>query len=184
MKAGDPDYSWVTRHTWQSWRERYKKNATRLDTKITEIVERLKPVPGEKGQYGYVRKPEEKSKRPKKKSRDGDEPIGAGPSTEELGFVPQSMMPPIPPPPQIPASMLTQGPYGHVMFDPRVGAPGPFPPPPSVPAEVMAARQSAAEEEDDENDWHIREGQGAPPQWAKRRAEEEEEAPKKKMRSS
>ncbi|KAJ7597193.1 hypothetical protein C8J56DRAFT_772374, partial [Mycena floridula] len=63
----DPEYAWVTRHTWQSWRERYKKNAGRLDTQIALIVEQKQSVPGENGQYGYVRQPEEKTKRPRKK---------------------------------------------------------------------------------------------------------------------
>jgi hypothetical protein len=31
-------YEWVTRHTWQSWRERYKNNAERLDRRIAEHV--------------------------------------------------------------------------------------------------------------------------------------------------
>ncbi|KDQ63777.1 hypothetical protein JAAARDRAFT_53966 [Jaapia argillacea MUCL 33604] len=65
--ANEPDYGWVTRHTWQSWRERYKKNSTRLDFRIAAIVAQKKPVIGEKGQYGYVRAPEGKPKRPRKK---------------------------------------------------------------------------------------------------------------------
>ena len=51
----DPQFAWVTRHTWQSWRERYKKHAHRLDRVIESIVEHKKPLLGEKGQYGYVR---------------------------------------------------------------------------------------------------------------------------------
>ena len=51
--------------------------------KIAEIVDQKKPAHGEKGQYGYVRKPEEKPKRPRRKRNaseiDGSEPV-AGPS--------------------------------------------------------------------------------------------------------
>ncbi|EJD04188.1 uncharacterized protein FOMMEDRAFT_82819, partial [Fomitiporia mediterranea MF3/22] len=37
-RAGQPGYEWVARHTWQSWRERYKKNSERLDRHIAAIV--------------------------------------------------------------------------------------------------------------------------------------------------
>ncbi|GJE86005.1 hypothetical protein PsYK624_020850 [Phanerochaete sordida] len=182
--AGDPDYTWVSRHTWQSWRERYKKNAARLDVKIAEIVERNKPVMGEKGQYGYVRKPEEKAKRSKRKGRDGE----AGPSAEELDFI---TAPPVlaPVPGQQPIAaggMPAPGSFGPVLYDPRLGPPPTYPPPPPShipPPEVVAARQHAPEEEDDDHEWRNRDGQGPPPQLA-RRAEEEEEPPKKKLRSS
>ncbi|EGO04512.1 hypothetical protein SERLA73DRAFT_173818 [Serpula lacrymans var. lacrymans S7.3] len=71
--AADPEYTWVTRHTWQSWRERYKKNAARLDALIAAIVDQRKPSQGEKGQYGYVRKTEDKPKRSRRKrSRNTD----------------------------------------------------------------------------------------------------------------
>ncbi|KAF7320262.1 Myb-DNA-bind-2 domain-containing protein [Mycena kentingensis (nom. inval.)] len=68
-KKDDPGYAWVTRHSWQSWRERYKKHAPRFDDRIAKIVAETKPLPGEKGQLGYVRKkePEEKPKRTRKK---------------------------------------------------------------------------------------------------------------------
>ncbi|KIP12596.1 hypothetical protein PHLGIDRAFT_262771 [Phlebiopsis gigantea 11061_1 CR5-6] len=181
--ASDPDYAWVTRHTWQSWRERYKKNAARLDIKISEIVERNKPSLGEKGQYGYVRKPEEKAKRVKRKSREEE----TGPSTEEMEFISQpTATPPMPGPMTASPSLPPPGAFPHIMYDPRLGPPpfAPPPPPPThiPPPEVVAARQTAAEEEDDESEWRIREGLGAQPQWA-RRAEEEEEPPKKKIKT-
>src|SRR6266498_3234222 len=69
FQSGEPEYSWVSRHTWQSWRERYKKNAERLDKVIATIVEQKRPQPGEKGQYGYVRQAEEKQKRSNKKQK-------------------------------------------------------------------------------------------------------------------
>ena len=33
-----PDMSWGLRHTWQSWRNRYKKNRERVDRRIAELV--------------------------------------------------------------------------------------------------------------------------------------------------
>ncbi|KAF7306750.1 Myb-DNA-bind-2 domain-containing protein [Mycena indigotica] len=63
----DPEYAWVQRHTWQSWRERYKKNSERLDKLIATIVAQTNPAHGEKGQYGYVRQPEEKPKKSRRR---------------------------------------------------------------------------------------------------------------------
>ncbi|KIK58153.1 hypothetical protein GYMLUDRAFT_98121 [Collybiopsis luxurians FD-317 M1] len=40
-----PTYSWVTRHTAQSWREHYKKNQAELDTRIDDIVAEMGPNP-------------------------------------------------------------------------------------------------------------------------------------------
>ena len=61
----------MSRHTWQSWRERYKKNSARLDVVIANIVSQRPVVPGEKGQYGYVRLVEERGKKPKKAPKQG-----------------------------------------------------------------------------------------------------------------
>ncbi|KAI0639298.1 hypothetical protein C8Q77DRAFT_1046095 [Trametes polyzona] len=203
--ASDPEYAWVTRHTWQSWRERYKKNASRLDLKISEIVEEKKPAHGEKGQYGYVRAPEEKPKRTRKKSRNtaasngivdmNGEPFGApvdgatpvpGPSglhSMETYSVP---MPPLP----AMTGVMGQvgGPadsFNPVVYQPpapvfqhmSVPTPGP------ISAEI--ARQNAREEEmeDDEVEWQIREGTGPPPAWAKRKLADEEEEPSKRQRT-
>ncbi|KIY45442.1 hypothetical protein FISHEDRAFT_49411, partial [Fistulina hepatica ATCC 64428] len=66
-KAGDPDYTWVTRHTWQSWRERYKKNFARLDPIIADIVSHLNLPMGGQGQYGYVRQKARGGKKPAKR---------------------------------------------------------------------------------------------------------------------
>ena len=114
----------MTRHTWQSWRERYKKNAPRLDVRIAQIVQEKKPALGEKGQYGYVRKPEEKPKRTRRKKNvapetNGDEFL-AGPSTVANGEDPSlslslNMAPPPPPPPGM---TISNGPptYSAVLF--------------------------------------------------------------------
>ncbi|KAJ3895070.1 hypothetical protein GG344DRAFT_86141 [Lentinula edodes] len=74
--SNHPEYSWVTRHTWQSWRERYKKNAGRLDKIVDKIVSTTKPNQGEKWQYGYVRQDDDKPKKKRKrlsKHEDGQE---------------------------------------------------------------------------------------------------------------
>nr|GAT47855.1 predicted protein [Mycena chlorophos] len=75
-KKDEPEYAWVQRHSWQSWRERYKKHAARLDQRIAAIVAEAQPAPNAKGQYGYVRQAEEKPKRRRKKK-------GSSPSDDE-----------------------------------------------------------------------------------------------------
>ncbi|KAG2126822.1 hypothetical protein DEU56DRAFT_821836 [Suillus clintonianus] len=43
--ADEPEYrEWAKRHTWQSWRERYKTNRLRLDPMIARYAEQLKAV--------------------------------------------------------------------------------------------------------------------------------------------
>jgi hypothetical protein len=49
------EYGWVLRHTWQSWRERYKKRQEWFDERITELAAELKPTPYQK--YHLSRKP-------------------------------------------------------------------------------------------------------------------------------
>ncbi|TFK57334.1 hypothetical protein OE88DRAFT_1730708 [Heliocybe sulcata] len=84
--SNDPEYVWVQRHTWQSWRERYKKNSDRLDVMIAAIVAETKPALGEKGQYGYVRMAEEKPKRNRRKTRNPAE-LTRGVSVVGVGVV-------------------------------------------------------------------------------------------------
>lgn len=70
--ATDPRYAWADRHTWQSWRERYKKNKDRLDKMIAQIVEAKHIVPGQAGQHNYVRaigEGEDKTITPRKKRK-------------------------------------------------------------------------------------------------------------------
>lgn len=57
-KADQPGYEWVKRHTWQSWRERYKKNAERLDRHIAAIVNAGQSngsIPQGNPQFGYFK---------------------------------------------------------------------------------------------------------------------------------
>ncbi|KAI0374278.1 hypothetical protein BV20DRAFT_1033136 [Pilatotrama ljubarskyi] len=206
--AHDPEYAWVTRHTWQSWRERYKKNATRLDAKIAEIVEQKKPAHGEKGQYGYVRKPEEKPKRSRKKARQSsatnadsaaavDGPVLTnGNGTAELSTpVPgpsgvhsmetYSMPMPVP---LTPGMNGVMGPVGGpsdgftpVMYQPPAPVFQHMTVPAPGPMSAEIARQNAREEEmeDDEVEWQIREGNAPPPPWVKRKPDDEPDEPNK-----
>ncbi|KAH8120088.1 hypothetical protein DFH11DRAFT_32037 [Phellopilus nigrolimitatus] len=77
-KANMPGFEWVERHTWQSWRERYKKNAGRLDQHIAAVVLLNQNGNGgapSKAQFGYFRLTEGKNvplRRPRrKKNKDG-----------------------------------------------------------------------------------------------------------------
>lgn len=161
----DPEYAWVSRHTWQSWRERYKKNAVRLDTMIAQIVDQKKPAPGEQGQYGYVRQDEEKHKRPRKKR--------AKPAEQNLHK----------------QEMIVGGINGNgtevpvIVFDASPVDPGPS-------TSRTFVRNSPAEEEledgDDSEEWPVRIGNEPPPNWGKRVASEESEAqnPPKRMKSN
>jgi hypothetical protein len=163
-QIADPEYAWVSRHTWQSWRERYKKNAVRLDTMIAQIVEQKKPIPGEQGQYGYVRQDEEKNKRPRRKR--------AKPAEQHLHK----------------QEMIIGGINGNgaevpvIVFD--------VSPVDSGPSTSRAlVRRSPAEEEledgEDSEEWAVRIGNEPPPNWGKRPASEESEAQnsRKRMKS-
>lgn len=39
------EYEWVNRHTWQSWRERYKRHQEEFDPIIERMAEQLNPSP-------------------------------------------------------------------------------------------------------------------------------------------
>lgn len=185
-QSADPEYAWVSRHTWQSWRERYKKNATRLDTLIAAIVEQKKPMQGEKGQYGYVRQAEEKPKRTrKKKSKNVEQPSKvaddaytaieglAGHRPMSMGVL-QGMVP-----------INLQGPNFQVLTDLQNGTPV-RPTPSSSPLDPPAVRKSPAEEEMDEerDEWAVRIGNSQPPAWGKRKPSDEGdgESARKRMR--
>lgn len=184
LQAPDPEYAWVSRHTWQSWRERYKKNAARLDAMIAAIVEQKKPAQGEKGQYGYVRKAEEKPKKSRKKRARNVEPantdeeyVAALDDTNEalptmidmLGI--QSMR-------DIPEMSGITAMYSTVdhMHTPSSG-PLDRPPISNVPAE------EEMDDADEGTEWQIRIGNDALPQWGKRKADEKEEESLKRQRT-
>ncbi|KAF7339810.1 FAD-binding protein [Mycena venus] len=141
----DPEFAWVARHTWQSWRERYKKNAVRLDALIQVIVDQKKPVQGEKGQYGYVRQPEEKQKKQRKKKSKNqeasyldDEFLVGSSKMEGMGMeVPQNEMHQLP-------GMMYEG-------------------PPAGPSNMPDPRP--AEEDEEGSEWAVRVGTSPPPVW-------------------
>lgn len=181
----------MTRHTWQSWRERYKKNSQRLDKKIAQVVEEKKPAHGEKGQYGYVRKPEEKPKRSRKKKIANGETTdanGAGPSNEVEEDIDHLPVPVLPNIPGVLVPVQEPGNYAQLMYPPnssstfsQAGATQPG------PVDVAAARENAPEEEmedgEEATEWGIRVNNATPPSWAKRRSERaEEEEPAKRPR--
>ncbi|CAK5280146.1 unnamed protein product [Mycena citricolor] len=167
----EPDYMWVTRHTWQSWRERYKKNSARLDTLIAAIVAQTKPTQGEKGQYGYVRQAEEKPKKPRKKRVKNQEPPPIQPDEAFLlaNGDPGLFQPPIAP---LPDLNMAVGLAGHMhipglMYDVAPVGPAPLP-----------AARTEEEMEDDEVEWAVRVGHSPPPAWAaKRRSSQEAHDP-------
>ncbi|KAF8441484.1 hypothetical protein L210DRAFT_3537300 [Boletus edulis BED1] len=169
----DSEYAWVTRHTWQSWRERYKKNSGRLDNMITAIVEQKKPAHGEKGQYGYVRQAEEKTRRSRKKrAKPADESLHAdlakGQITDCIDRSPDTAVPII---------MFTPD---HISSEPRASISG-------IRARQSPDEEEMADDEDEESEeWRIRVGNQSPPPWAKRKADDEggsEPRAHKKMRT-
>jgi hypothetical protein len=191
-QASDPEFAWVTRHTWQSWRERYKKNSQRLDAMIQAIVEQKKPTLGEKGQYGYVRKPEEKPKRSRKRKDDGSGPgpandddfLQAGPSHQlamamHMSLAAQDGHPPGLPVPSVPVDLYQPGhphlpnllPHVNQIQTPANGPIGLA----VSQNNIVAVRKSPAEEEmeDEETEWDVKVGNNPPPLWAKRKAGED-----------
>jgi hypothetical protein len=187
IQAGEPEYAWVSRHTWQSWRERYKKNAERLDKTIAVIVEQKRPQPGEKGQYGYVRQAEETQKRSRKRKihtveevPQTDQPVHtvivAGPSHVHAPMVPPEM------------NIPTLGPSVTTLHEStRMGNPFSVVIAPSSTAIPMEdpIRDSPAEEEleDDETDWAVRIGNAPPPAWSKMSSPDEENFAIRKKRA-
>lgn len=211
-KAGDPDYIWVTRHTWQSWRERYKKNAARLDTIISHMVEERKPNLGEKGQYGYVRKPEEKpaSRRRRRKEssvnipHSDDEQLVQPIVSQSSAHVSHQTVAHIQPIHMaIPPDSIPHLPsMPHIYHSPPSSLP---PPPPHIlPSEVESLTtlgggpmdplppSSAVHPSDislerngsteSDPEWSVKEGSHPQPAWAKRKYSDEQEEPNIKRR--
>lgn len=142
FQVNEPGYGWVNRHTWQSWRERYKKNSARLDVAIANIVSRRPVLPGEKGQYGYVRFIEEKGKKTKR-------------SPKQEGPVPLVLH-----------SASSSAPSARNPAPPSSNSIHPVP-----AAKGSAQPQSALLEESQEgSEWAIRIGDASPPAWGKKRS--------------
>jgi hypothetical protein len=157
----DPEYAWASRHTWQSWRERYKKNSARLDGLIAAVVDQKKPLPGEKGQYGYVRQPETK---PRKTRRKRDDSHGKDDYEELIAST-------------IPTThnhtfSLSHDPQTLASSSSHVHTDGSFGPRPTDSSNTLQRGIPAEEEmEDDGPDWVVRIGNAQPPSWGKRKAD-------------
>ena len=147
--------------------------------KIAQIVDQKKPALGEKGQYGYVRKPEEKPKRSRRKRNSNDADMDsamAGPSMHTLDAYSVPM--PVPLPALTGVIGSVGGPndaFNAVMYP----APLPMFQQMSVPVtghlDAATARSQAREEEmEDDDEWQIREASASPTVWAKRKFDEEE----------
>jgi hypothetical protein len=156
----DPEYAWVSRHTWQSWRERYKKNAVRLDGMISQIVVQKKPIHGEPGQYGYVRRDDETPKRPRKTRKPAEQHLHQ-------------------------QEMIIGGINGNTSGVPvtfNVSGTGPEP---STSSAFVRNSPVEVEDAEDNQDWAVRIGNESPPIWGKRKASEESDSqnPFKRLKS-
>jgi hypothetical protein len=148
---------------------------------IAIIVEQNKSTQGEKGQYGYIRQPEERIKRNRKKrmrqlqktlETDYDEAyIGNGPGVgaEAAAVMQATITQPLP-------------------FPPRGGTLIPFEHD-GGPLDSTNLRESPAEEEmddtDDSAEWQVRIGDEPAPAWTKRKVDElaSKENASKKLRA-
>nr|AGK29856.1 FAD-binding protein [Volvariella volvacea] len=181
--AGDPEFAWVARHTWQSWRERYKKNAARLDAIIAGIVEQKKPGLGEKGQYGYVRQAEDKPKRARKRRAKSisapEEFSDVAKYGLEIPEVPTMVMANI-----MPLSvngqehLQAEGSAFQSIITPSVAT--------TLYTDASEPRPTEEEmdEVEEESDWVVKVGSAPPPVWsAKRKVGNEALDPHKRMRT-
>ena len=177
IQKEEPEYAWVSRHTWQSWRERYKKNAGRLDNIIAGIVEQKRPAPGDKGQYGYVRQAEAKSKRSRKKGvKAAEQPMN--PDEFPANASVMTLLPSGPSGIQMDPTMLPPPEHHYTMLQNIAGVGGAYsnilPATSTVPLDRPTVRESADEEEmedtDDSPEWAVRVGNAPPPSWGKRKA--------------
>ncbi|TRM65764.1 hypothetical protein BD626DRAFT_627782 [Schizophyllum amplum] len=178
----NPQYEWVKRHTWQSWRERYKKHGHRLDRMIESIVEQRKPMLGEKGQYHYVRLDEAKDASPprpkRKRKRTQQREQSEATQNEQHIEGPVLLSPPNAP------VLIQRPPRSQSAAPPPVsGSPSPQPaavlPPsqpkpkakPKVPQSPPVPVQPSQENDDgEESQWPIRIGNDPPPVWARKAA--------------
>lgn len=166
---------------------------------IQAIVEQKKPTLGEKGQYGYVRKPEEKPKRSRKRKEDGSS-AGAGPATNDDDFLqagPSHQLamamhmslatqdghphPGMPVQPPVPVDLYQQShPHLHNL-PPHVNqiqatADGSVGLRVGQDHMVVTVRKSPTEEEmedEEEVEWEVKVGSDPPPAWGKRKAGED-----------
>lgn len=173
----------MTRHTWQSWRERYKKHAPRLDERIGQIVTDRCIAQGEQGQIGYVRQPEEKPKRTRKKrskiedTNDDRESTNRAEELAQLSVLPISQISSI----ESGVSLPTQPPsYQNIQPLPGFALPPPhtsilLPSESGLPIPANLCPDEEEMEDNDESQWVVREGNELTPVWAKRKADDDPE---------
>jgi hypothetical protein len=152
---------------------------------IQAIVEQKKPTLGEKGQYGYVRKPEEKPKRSRKRKDDGpgavppndDDFLQPGPSHQlamamHMSLAAQDERPH----PGMLVSPVPVDPYpqGHPHLHNLPAHLSQIQAPTDGPV-GLAVRKSADGEkmEDEEAEWDVKVGNDPPPLWGKRKIGED-----------
>ncbi|KAH6918412.1 hypothetical protein BKA70DRAFT_15736 [Coprinopsis sp. MPI-PUGE-AT-0042] len=63
------EFAWATAHSWQSWRERYKKHAAKIDAMIEEAIPEMNP----RRQHNWPTARDVKIRFPTKKLEDSDE---------------------------------------------------------------------------------------------------------------
>lgn len=125
---------------------------------IAAIVDQKKPAHGEKGQYGYVRQAEEKTRRTRKKrTKPVDESLHVDRADGQItGCIDDNTTTTVP----------------IILFTPDQ-----IPNEPQVSMSGIYARQSPDEEEtadgEESEGWHIRVGNQSPPPWGKRKADDE-----------
>lgn len=134
---------------------------------IAAIVDQKKPAQGEKGQYGYVRQAEEKTRRTRKRrTRPVDESLHADHAERQIGCIDGNTNTTVP---------IIQFTPNQISSQPQASMSG------------NHARQSPDEEEmadgEESEEWRIRVGNQSPPPWGKRKADDEggdePDAPKK-----
>ncbi|KAH8835209.1 hypothetical protein DL96DRAFT_1666083 [Flagelloscypha sp. PMI_526] len=186
------EYSWAKSHSWQSWRERYKKNADRLDLTISKIVQQKDIKRGEPGQLGYRRDPTFKDMMTVWKPT-GDTTLPQLAPIEEHGQVgmrqtlkkrPRRPTSPLPSPPTSPAvSTAASEPQAVVHLKATSEKRSPRGENPSQPS-----TDAPTQYDDDESGWRVRIGKDPPPLWAQRPpdkqidAQGEKERPAKRQR--
>lgn len=120
---------------------------------ITAIVDQKKPAHGEKGQYGYVRQAEEKTRRTRKRrTKPVDEPLHADQTEKPIGNTNTT----------VPIILFTPD---QISSEPQASMSG------------IHTRQSPDEEEmadgEESEEWRIRVGDQSPPTWGKREFDDE-----------
>ena len=129
-----------------------------MDNMITAIVDQKKPAHGEKGQYGYVRQAEEKTKRTRKKrTKPVDEPLHPNHADGQMtGYIDEKVNA------TVPIILFTPD---QISSEPQTSSSG------------VHARRSPDEEEmadgEESEEWRIRVGNQSPPSWGKRKADDE-----------